>query len=101
MFLLQTCEFLLHVLVVRGRRSLCFGDRLLDNSTSGFLCLALCFGLCLLDKDSSDFFERAFDLNQGNHPQLSAAVDWIAIAMKSLAVKETIEALTRTVMFAD
>jgi len=97
MFLLQTCEFFFHVLVVCTWCALDSFDGFLDNGLTGFLCLNLCLSLGAFCKHSPDFFERTFNLNQGNHPQLSAAVDWIAMAMKSLAVKVTMEALTRTV----
>ena len=97
MFLLEHCKLLFHVLVVCAWSTLnflgcsfCFLSNRLSLLDSG--CHASPKLLNLLQEP-----DGIVNRGQTRTPQLSAAVDWIAIAMKSFCESVTIDALTRTV----
>ena len=101
MFLLECCKFLFHVFVVCTWRSLYF-----LSCTFCFFCYRLCFLDCSCHA-TAKFLNLLQEPNgivnrgQTRTPQLSAAVDCIAIAMKSLFDSVTMEAFTRTVTLSD
>ena len=101
MFLLECCKLLFHVLVVCTRRTLYF-----LSCNFSFLCNRLSLVDCgchASPKFLNLLQEPDGIVNRGQTrtPQLSAAVDCIAIAMKSLFDSVTMEAFTRTVTLSD
>lgn len=101
MFLLKCCKLLFHVFVVCTWRTLyflscsfCFFSNRLSFLHCG--CHATAKFLNFLQEPNG-----IVNRGQTRTPQLSAAVDCIAMAMKSLFDSVTIDALTRTVTLTD